>query len=124
MPQFDPAKYREATAVFKLGVKASSAGVHRTVNRPPKGKGWVQCVNAPAGMMCRPDKVRASIEYFRKAYEICPDIVALNQIALALEMLGEQEAARNHFALMKEQAVREGNPAYLHAAELGLARTT
>jgi len=35
---------REATAIFKLGVKASRAGIHRALNRAPKGKGWVQCV--------------------------------------------------------------------------------
>lgn len=123
MAQFDQSKYRQATAVFKLGVKASSAAVHRTLNRPPKGKGWVQCINAPAGMMCKPDKVRESIKHFKKAYEIFPDIVALNQIALAYEMIGEFEAAKQHFLLMKEQAGREANSAYLQAAELGLERT-
>ena len=122
MGQFDQTKYREATAVFKLGVKASSAAVHRTLNRPPKGKGWVQCVHSPAGLMCKPAKVRESIEHFKKAYEIFPDIVALNQIALAYEMIGEFEAARQYFLLMKEQAQREANSAYLKAAELGLGR--
>ena len=39
MPEFDESKYKEATAVFKRGVKANSAGMHRTLNRPPKGKG-------------------------------------------------------------------------------------
>lgn len=94
-------KYREATAVFKLALKVSSNAVHRTLNRPPKGKGWVQCRNGPEGLMCRPDKVRESIEHFKKAYEIFPDIVALNQIALAYEMIGEFDAARQHFSLMK-----------------------
>lgn len=103
----------EATAIFKLALRASKAGVHRTLNRPPKGKGWLQCVDAPAGIMCRPEKVRESIELFRKAYQLSPDIVALNQIALAHEMLGEPEAAREGFARMREQAV---------AADLGLAR--
>ena len=112
----------EATEVFKLGLKASKAGVHRTINRPPEGKGWVQCVNAPAGLMCRPEKVRESIELFRKAYELSPDIVALNQIALAHEMLGEREAAREAFARMRAQAVAEGNAAYVQVADLGLAR--
>jgi tetratricopeptide (TPR) repeat protein len=111
-----------ATALFKLALKASSAGIHRTLNRPPRGKGWVQCVNSPAGLMCRPAKVRESIELFGKAYEEFPDIVALNQIALAYEMLGEFEPARAHFTRMREQAVAEGNTAYVHAAELGLAR--
>jgi hypothetical protein len=123
MEQSDQSKYREATAVFKLGVKASNAGVHRTLNRPPKGKGWVQCVNSPSGMMCKPNKVCESIEHFKKAYEIFPDIVALNQIALAYEMQGEFPSAREYFLLMKKQAEREGNSVYLNAAELGLERT-
>jgi tetratricopeptide (TPR) repeat protein len=123
MTAFDQSRYREATAIFKLGVKANSGGVHRTLNRKPKGKGWVQCRNSPVGVMCRPDKVRESIEYFKKAYEIFPDIVALNQIALAYEMIGEFEAAREYFVLMKEQAEREANAAYLKAAELGFERT-
>lgn len=118
----DPSKRPEATVLFKLGIKASSVGVHRTLNRPPKGKGWVQCVNSPAGVMCRPDKLRESIEYFKKGYATFPDIVALNQIALAYEMLGEFEAAIRYFLLMKEQAQREANPAYLKAADLAFAR--
>jgi tetratricopeptide (TPR) repeat protein len=111
-----------ATALFKLAAKASSNGVHRTLNRPPKGKGWVQAANSPAGLMCRPAKVREAIELFTKAYEEFPDIVALNQIALAYEMLGEFEAAGRHFTKMRAQAESEGNLAYRQAAELGLAR--
>jgi hypothetical protein len=42
MSAVDRDKRREATAFFKLGVKANKAGVHRTLNRSPKGKGWVQ----------------------------------------------------------------------------------
>lgn len=122
MPAVDPDTRREATVIFRLGVKASSAGIHRTLNRAPKGKGWVQCVNSPAGVMCRPQKVRESIILFTQANQICPDIVALNQIALAHEMLGEFEAARQHFTRMREQALAEGVPAYVQAAELGLAR--
>jgi hypothetical protein len=121
-PAGDPRSRLEATVIFKLAVKASRAGVHRTLNRAPKGKGWVQCANAPAGVMCRPEKVRDSIALFTKAYEIYPDIVALNQIALAHEMLGELEAARQHFTRMREQAFAEGLLAYVQAAELGLAR--
>jgi hypothetical protein len=109
-------------AFFKLAAKASSAAVHRTLNRPPKGKGWVQAVSVPAGLMCRPAKVRDSIELFAKAYQEFPDIVALNQIALAHEMLGEFEAARSYFTKMRQQAVVEDNPAYVQAAERGLAR--
>lgn len=82
----------------------------------------MQCVNSPAGIMCRPEKVRESIALFTKAYETYPDIVALNQIALAHEMLGELEAARGHFTRMREQALAEGLLAYVQAAELGLAR--
>jgi hypothetical protein len=122
MSEVDPDSRREATVLFKLAVKANSAGIHRTLNRTPKGKGWVQCVNAPAGVMCRPEKVRESIALFAKAYQTFPDIVALNQIALAHEMLGELEAARQHFVRMREQALAEGIPAYARAAELGLAR--
>lgn len=118
----DARRRAEATAIFKLGLKASKAGVHRTLNRPPAGKGWVQCVDAPAGLMCRPEKVRRSIELFRKAYQLWPDIVALNQIALGHEMLGEREAAREGFTRMREQAIAENIPAYVQAAELGLAR--
>jgi len=120
MEQSDQSKYQEATAVFKLGGKAFNAGVHRTLNRPPKGKGWVQ---SPSGVMCKPDKVSESIGHFKQAYEIFPDIVALNQIALAYEILGEFPSAREYFILMKKQAEREGNPAYFNAAELGLERT-
>src|SRR5688572_30030551 len=119
----DPAKRQEAMAIFKLAAKASSNAVHRTLNRPPKGKGWVQCVNSPAGVMCRPDKVREAIEYFRKAYAVFPDVVALYQIALHYEMIGELENAREHFMRVKAQVEREANPAYsayVNAAQLGL----
>jgi hypothetical protein len=115
-------KRARAMVFFKLAAKASSVGIHRTLNRSPKGKGWVQAINAPAGLMCRPAKVRESIDLFVKAYQEFPDIVALNQIALAHEMLGEFEAARSHFTKMREQALVEANPAYVQAAELGLAR--
>ena len=111
-----------AMAVFKLAIKASSKGVHRTLNRPPKGKGWVQAVNSPAGIMCRPVQVRESIELFAKAYQEFPDIVALNLIALAYEMLGEFEPARTYFLKMCTQAESEGNAAYRQAAEIGLSR--
>jgi hypothetical protein len=113
----------EATVVFKLALKANAKAFHRTLNRAPKGDGWVQCRNAPEGMMCRPGKVRESIELFQKAYAIFPDIVALHQIALSHEMMGEFAAARDHFLAMKEQAGREGIPAYVQAADLGLERT-
>lgn len=109
-------------AVFKLALKASSKGVHRTLNRPPKGKGWVQAVNSPTGLMCRPAGVREAIELFAKAYQEFPDIVALNQIALAYEMLGEFEPARTYFIKMRTQAESENNAAYRQAAELGLSR--
>src|SRR6266850_3793455 len=105
MPEVDRDDRREATAIFKLGVKASKAGIHRTLNRPPKGKGWVHCVNSPAGVMCRPEKVRESIEHFQRAYQKFPDIVALNQMALGYEMLGEFEAARQNFSRMRKQAL-------------------
>jgi hypothetical protein len=120
--EFDPLLFQRATAVIKQALKANSKGVHRTLNRPPRGKGWVACHNAPAGMFCRPEVVRESLELFRMAYGIWPDIVALNQIALGHEMIGELDEARTHFARMKEQAEREGNEAYRMAAEMGLER--
>lgn len=113
---------KQAMVFVMLALKANSKGVHRTLNRAPKGKGWVQCANAPAGMMCRPEKVRESIEHFRKAYSIFPDIVALYQVALAHEMLGDQALAREHFALVKAQAERENNAPYAQAAEQGAQR--
>jgi tetratricopeptide (TPR) repeat protein len=75
--------------------------------------------------MCRPDKVREAIERFRQAYAVFPDVVALYQIALHYEMIGEREAAREHFSRVKTQVEREANPAYaayVNAAQLGLAR--
>jgi hypothetical protein len=110
--------------VFKQAAKASSKAVHRTLNRPPKGKGWVQGVNMPQGLMCRPDKVRESIELFKQSYAIFPDIVVLNQVAIAYEMIGELESARETVLLMKAQAEREGNAPYLKGAEMQLARLT
>ena len=113
---------RQAMVFVRLALKAGSKGVHRTLNQAPKGKGWVQCVNSPAGVMCRPATVRESIEHFKKAYSIFPDIVALYQVALAYEMLGELEPAREHFILVKAQAEKEANAAYRQGAELGLQR--
>ena len=122
MPTVDPIRYKAATAVFKLATKTTDAGVHRTLNREPNGKGWVQCVNSPTGLMCRPDKVREGIEYFRIAYEIWPDIVSLNQIALGYEMIGETAEASEAFEKMLAQAEAEHNSAYLDAAQRGLER--
>ncbi|MFC1580263.1 hypothetical protein ACFL4N_05060 [Thermodesulfobacteriota bacterium] len=122
MEKLDPIRYNAATAVFKLGMKKSNAGVHRTVNREPKGKGWVQCENAAKGMMCKPEKVLESIEYFKIAYEVFPDIVALNQVAMGYEMVGDRKMAKKYFSLMKIQAEKENNEAYLSAAEQGIGR--
>ena len=72
--------------------------------------------------MCRPEKVNEAIEYFKIAYEIWPDIVALNQIALCYEMIGDTERARTFFQKMKAQAESEDNVAYLNAAIQGLGR--
>ena len=115
---------KEMTALFKLGMNASSVGVHRTLNRPPKGKGWVPIANDPEGVFCRPDKVRESIEWYKKAYAILPDIVVLNQIALGYEMIGEVEEARAWFVRVREQAEREGNGSYRQAAEMSLKRVS
>lgn len=122
MPTIDPIRYQKATVVFKRGLKASRAGIHRTLNRAPKGKGWVRCSGACEGIFCKPAKVKESIDFFKAAHEIFPDIVSLNQIALAYELLGEIQEAGTWFLRMKEQAEREGNAAYLNAAELGLRR--
>ena len=122
MSELDRDRRQRATAIFKLGLKASSKGIHRTLNREPKGKGWVQCVNSPAGIMCRPEKGREAIAHFKKAYDTFPDIVVLNQIALGHEMLGEVAAARDYFTRMREQATTERIDVYLQAAELGLQR--
>jgi len=110
--------------VFKLARKADSKAVHRTLNRPPTGKGWIQGVNMPEGLMCRPDKVREAIGLYQQSYAIFPDIVVLNQIAIAYEMIGELESARETVLRMKDQARSEGNAAYLNAADMQLARLT
>jgi tetratricopeptide (TPR) repeat protein len=96
--------------------------MHRTLNRDPKGKGWVECGPGFEGFWCKPDRVKEAIEYFKIAYEVFPDIVALNQIALAYETLGEYQLAADFFERMKEQAQLENNDAYIQAADLGLGR--
>jgi len=120
--EFDPIRYKAATAVFKLAVKTCESGMHRITNREPKGKGWVQCANVPTGVMCKPEKLREGVEYFKIAYEVWPDIVALNQIALFHEMLGESEQAKAYFERMKRQADDENNEAYGIVASQGIAR--
>ncbi len=72
--------------------------------------------------MCKPDKVLESIEYFKIAYDIHPDIVALNQIALGYELIGDKAMAKEYFIRMKIQAENEKNDAYVQAAEHGLGR--
>ena len=67
-------------------------------------------------------KVRESIEHFQKVYQTYPDIVALNQIAVDYEMLGEFEAARHYFSELHRQALEESIAAYAEAAERGMAR--
>lgn len=122
MENFDPIRHKAATAVFKLAQKTSDSGIHRTVNKEPKGKDWVQCHSAPEGMMCKPDKVLESIEYYKIAYEVYPDIVALNQIALAYDLIGEKSKAKEFFSKMKDQAKNEKNEAYIQAAVQGISR--
>jgi tetratricopeptide (TPR) repeat protein len=119
----DVRKRAEAMQIFKLALKADAKAVHRTLNRPPKGKGWVPCATGPDGLMCRPDKLREAIELFKKAYATFPDVAALNQVALRYEMLGEVDAAREAFTQMKAQALGEQNVPYVQAADMGLART-
>lgn len=96
--------------------------MHRTVNREPKGKGWVACAIGVEGMMCKPDKVKEAIDLFIIAHEIFPDIVALNQVAIAYEIIGEKEQASEFFDRMSEQAERESDEVYCQAAKAGLAR--
>ena len=115
---------KAATAVFKLANKTMETGMHRTVDREPKGKGWVDCAIGLDGMMCKPEKVNEAIQLFEIAYEIFPDIVALNQVALAYEILGDKPKAAGYFMRMKEQAKQQENGAYVQAAEAGLARVS
>lgn len=96
--------------------------MHRTVNREPQGKGWVACAVGVAGMMCKRDKVKEAIDLFIIAYEVFPDVVALNQVAIAYEMVGEKEQASEFFGRMKKQAERESDEVYCQAAQAGLAR--
>jgi len=73
--------------------------------------------------MCKPNNVSDFFVKQKTAYEIFPEIVVLNQIALAYEMLGEFTSAREYFLHMKNQAEREENSAYVSAAEMGIERT-
>jgi tetratricopeptide (TPR) repeat protein len=120
--EFDTNKYKAATAVFKLGAKAMESGMHRTLNREPKGKGWVPCKIEPIGLYYKPNKIREAIKYFEIAYSIYPEIITLNQIALCFEIIGEFEQAKLHFKNMQRQAEEEENDAYLQAAKTGLQR--
>ena len=72
--------------------------------------------------MCKPDKLLESIEYYKIAYEVYPDIVALNQIALGYNLIGKQSKAKEYFSQMKEQAKKENNKAYIQAANQGIQR--
>ena len=96
--------------------------MHRTLDRDPKGKGWVKGGGVFEGFWYKPDKVKETIEYFKIAYEVFPDIVALNQIALVYEMVGEDQLAVEYYRRMKDQARLENNDVYIQTAELGLRR--
>ena len=122
MSEFDPIRHKAATAIFKLAIKTQESGMHRTLDRDPKGKGWVKCGGVFDGLMCKPDKVKEAIEYFKIAYEVFPDIVALNQIALAYESVGEEQLAVEFYQRMKDQAQTENNDVYIQTAELGIGR--
>ena len=122
MTDFDPIRHKAATAVFKLANKTLESGMHRTLNQEPKGTGWVDCRVGVEGLKCKPKKVRDAIAYFQIAYEVFPDIVTLNQIALANETLGEKQLAVEYFGRMKEQAKLEKKDAYIQAADSGLER--
>jgi len=120
--EFDPIRHKAATAIFKLAIKTQESGMHRTLNQDPKGKGWVRCGGIFEGLKCKPDKVKEAIEYFKIAYEVFPDIVALNQIALAYESVGEEQLAVEYYKRMKDQAQLEKNDVYVQTAELGIER--
>ncbi|MDJ0740497.1 MAG: hypothetical protein QNJ91_12320 [Gammaproteobacteria bacterium] len=122
MPDVDPIRYNAATAVVHLAARTFDSAVHRTRNRAPTGEGWVQCVNSPDGVLCRPDKVREAIAYLEIAYEVWPDIACLNQIALGYEMLGETTSAHEHFAQLHAQALAESDATYRAAALRGIER--
>ena len=121
--EFDPIRHKAAAAVFRLAIKTQESGMHRTLDRDPKGRGWVRCGGIFEGIMCKPDKVKEAIEYFQIAYEVFPDIVTLNQIALAYESVGEEQLAVECYKRMKDQAQLEDNDVYIQTAELGIARS-
>lgn len=123
MSEFDQVRNKAATAVFKLAIKTLESGMHRTLDRDPIGKGWVGCEGVFEGLMCKPARVKEAIEYFKIAYEVFPDIVALNQIALAYESVGEEKLAVEYYERMKDQAELEKDDAYIQAAALGLGRS-
>jgi hypothetical protein len=122
MTDFDPTRHKAATAVFRLATGTFEPGMHRTPNREPKGKGWVPGKFGPHGIACRPDKVAEAGEYFRIGYAVFPGIVALNQVALAFEILGDTTAAAAFDARTRKQADTQDNPADAQAAEMGLQR--
>jgi tetratricopeptide (TPR) repeat protein len=124
MANHDKFRWNAASAVFMLGVKTSNSGIHRTLNKAPKGKGWIPAKMLPEGLMYKPDKVIESIEYFKISHEIFPDIVALNQIAIGYELLGEHDKAIDYFNQLLAQAIIEKNAAYQSAAELGIERNS
>ena len=115
-------RIKQPPLFLNLPSRQAITAYYRTLNKEPKGKGWVQCESAPKGMMCKPEKVLESIEYFKIAYEIYPDIVALNQIALGYDLIGDQLMAKEYFSRMKIQAEDENNDAYIQAAEQGIKR--
>ncbi len=122
MHEPNPTRRKAATEVFKLANKTMESGMHRTANRAPKGKGWIACAVGAEGTMCKPEKVNEAIELFAIAYEVFPDIVALNQIAIAHEIIGDKQKAGEYFGKMKEQAEREEDSVYSQAASAGLSR--
>jgi hypothetical protein len=48
--------------------------------------------------------------------------VALNQIALAHESVGEEQLAVEYYKRMRDQAQLEKNDVYIQTAELGIGR--
>ncbi len=88
----------------------------------PKGKGWIACAVGAEGTVCKPEKVNEAIELFAIAYEVFPDIVARNQIAIACEIIDDKQKTGEYFGQMKEQAERDEDSFYGEAASAGLGR--
>lgn len=113
-------RYKAASAVLNLAMRAENSGLQRNLSSPPK-EGWVQ---GGTGLYCKPDKIYEALQYYGIANEIYPSATTLNWKALALETLLDFPAALQAFKDL-EDWVRKNEPdnsAYMDAAYLGQAR--